>query len=115
MGKQNKSANTGEGMAGGHDGTRRNFLMTSALAAASPLLNTARAAAGTSAAPSVSEGKSARRPNILMVISDQYRWDFICAAGRNPMDLTPNLDAMHRRGTVFQNAMTSIPILSQAR
>ena len=25
--------------------------------------------------------KPGKRPNVLLVISDQYRWDFICAYG----------------------------------
>jgi len=55
------------------------------------------------------------KPNILLVISDQYRWDFVCGYGQNPMDFTPNLDAMLRRGTAFQNAFTNQPLCSPAR
>lgn len=57
----------------------------------------------------------AKRPNVLLVISDQYRWDFVCGYGRNPMDFTPNLDAMLRRGTAFENAFTNQPLCSPAR
>src|SRR6201994_802725 len=56
-----------------------------------------------------------KRPNILLVISDQYRWDFICGYGRNPMNFTPNLDAMLRRGTAFENAFSNQPLCSPAR
>ena len=35
---------------------------------------------------------AANRPNIVLVISDQFRWDCIGAMGLNPMNLTPNLD-----------------------
>ncbi len=62
-----------------------------------------------------SADKPGKRPNVLLVISDQYRWDFICAYGQNPMNFTPNLDAMFRRGTVFQNAFTNQPLCSPAR
>jgi arylsulfatase A-like enzyme len=55
------------------------------------------------------------RPNVLLVISDQYRWDFICAYGQNPMDFTPNLDGMLRRGTAFQNAFANQPLCSPSR
>ncbi len=61
------------------------------------------------------DGAKAKRPNILMVISDQYRWDFICGYGRNPMDYTPNLDAMLQRGTSFENAFSNQPLCSPAR
>jgi arylsulfatase A-like enzyme len=90
--------------------TRRNFLKQTALAAAvSPLINSVTQAKADPPDP------SAKRPNILLVISDQYRWDFICGYGRNPMDFTPNLDAMLRRGTAFENAFTNQPLCSPAR
>ncbi len=98
-----------------HGASRRNFLKASALAAASPLLNVPSAAALPFAEATGMDRKSPPRPNILMVISDQFRSDFICAAGQNPMALTPNLDAMYRRGTVFQNAMTNQPLCSPSR
>jgi arylsulfatase A-like enzyme len=89
--------------------TRRNFLKQTAMAAAvSPLLGAMTSNAQDAAQP-------AKRPNILLVISDQYRWDFVCAYGRNPTNFTPNLDAMFRRGTVFENAFTNQPLCSPAR
>ena len=41
------------------------------------------------------------RPNIIVVISDQFRWDCVGAMGLNPMNLTPNLDRMAGRGVLF--------------
>jgi arylsulfatase A-like enzyme len=88
--------------------TRRNFLKQTMMAAAfSPVMAAAANAQG--------EDTSVKKPNILMVISDQYRWDFICGYGRNPMDFTPNLDAMFRRGTAFENAFSNQPLCSPAR
>jgi hypothetical protein len=85
--------------------TRRSFLKQTALAAAaSPLLGTL-----TPPAKADPAGSPPKRPNVLLIISDQYRWDFICGYGRNPMDFTPNLDAMLRRGTAFENAFTNQP------
>jgi arylsulfatase A-like enzyme len=55
------------------------------------------------------------RPNVLLVISDQWRWDFVCGYGENPMDCTPNLDAMMRRGTAFRSAYSNQPLCSPAR
>ena len=62
------------------DATRRAWLaQVSAALAASP-----QALAQAGANPS--------RPNIILIISDQFRWDAIGAMGINPMNLTPNLD-----------------------
>jgi arylsulfatase A-like enzyme len=55
------------------------------------------------------------RPNILMVISDQFRWDCVGAMGLNPMNLTPNLDAMASRGVIFEQAFASQPVCAPAR
>jgi len=55
------------------------------------------------------------RPNILLVISDQFRWDCIGAAGLNPMNLTPNLDQMASRGVLFRNAFCNQPVCAPAR
>ena len=52
------------------------------------------AAAVASASAQTAGGVS--RPNIVLVISDQFRWDCVGAMGLNPMNLTPNLDQMAR-------------------
>jgi arylsulfatase A-like enzyme len=54
-------------------------------------------------------------PNILIVIADQFRWDCVGAYGLNPMDVTPNLDSIARRGSAFQNAVTNQPWCSPSR
>jgi arylsulfatase A-like enzyme len=56
-----------------------------------------------------------QRPNIVVVISDQFRWDCIGAAGVNPMNLTPNLDEMARQGTMFSSAFCNQPVCAPAR
>jgi arylsulfatase A-like enzyme len=60
-------------------------------------------------------GAAAGRPNILLVISDQFRWDCIGAVGANPMNLTPNLDAMASRGVLFRSAFCNQPVCAPAR
>ena len=57
----------------------------------------------------------APKPNILIIIADQVRGDFIGAAGRNPMNVTPNIDAMARQGTLYRNAFTNQPVCSPSR
>jgi arylsulfatase A-like enzyme len=54
-------------------------------------------------------------PNILLIISDQFRADCIGAMGANPMNLTPNLDAMAQRGVIFRSACTNQPVCAPAR
>lgn len=60
-------------------------------------------------------GDTHKRPNILIYHSDEFRWDFISAAGLNPMAVTPNLDSMYREGTVFQNFITNQPLCAPSR
>jgi arylsulfatase A-like enzyme len=57
----------------------------------------------------------AERPNIVLIISDQFRWDCIGAMGLNPMNLTPNLDAMARQGVMFRSAFCNQPVCAPAR
>lgn len=88
--------------------TRRDFLKRSAMAAAMvPLVE--------AVGQTTTEPAKHSKPNVLLVISDQYRWDFICGYGHNPTDFTPNLNLMLRRGTAFQNAFTNQPLCSPAR
>lgn len=91
------------------DVTRRDFLRSSAALAALPGL-------GAQHDQEQSARDSARRrPNILIYISDQFRWDFVSAYGLNPMHVTPNLDAMARRGTLFQSHVTNQPVCAPSR
>jgi choline-sulfatase len=54
------------------------------------------------------------RPNVVVFLTDQQRWDSLGAAG-NPLGLTPNLDAMCRTGTMFEVACTTNPVCAPAR
>jgi arylsulfatase A-like enzyme len=56
-----------------------------------------------------------RKPNIVFIISDQFRADALGCMGMNPMNLTPNLDAMARRGVLFTQAITNQPVCAPAR
>lgn len=71
-------------------------------------------AAGMAAAERA-EGAAPAKPNIVIIIADQFRGDFIGANGRNPMGVTPNLDAMAQRGVCMQNAVTNQPVCSPSR
>ena len=54
------------------------------------------------------------RPNVLVVVTDQQRWDTAGCYG-SPMDLTPNLDRMAKRGVQFEYAFTCQPVCAPAR
>jgi hypothetical protein len=57
------------------------------------LTGVSAATSASSAAPAQTGG-NLKRPNIVLIISDQFRWDCVGAMGLSPMNLTPNLDAM---------------------
>lgn len=54
------------------------------------------------------------KPNILLILTDQQRFDTIAAAG-NPHIKTPNLDRLTREGTRFSSAYTPSPVCVPAR
>jgi len=55
-----------------------------------------------------------KRNNILLLFTDQQRFDTIAAAG-NPRIKTPNLDRLCREGTRFSSAYTPSPVCVPAR
>ncbi len=55
------------------------------------------------------------KPNIVVIIADQVRSDAVGAYGVNPMELTPNIDAMARSGTLYRNMFTNQPLCSPSR
>ena len=91
--------------------TRREFLRRSAAVAALPALPAEAASHDASRNPA----DATKRPNIVLIIADQFRWDCIGAAGLSPMNLTTNLDAMARRGVLFQSAITNQPVCAPSR
>ncbi len=92
--------------------SRRRFLKQSAAAMALPALG---AGAPTVARDSAPFPAGEKHPNLLMIIADQFRWDFLGAYGLNPMGVTPNLDQVARRGVAFANAVTNQPLCSPSR
>lgn len=54
------------------------------------------------------------KPNILVIVVDQQRFDCIGYAGRYPVQ-TPNIDKLTEEGAWFTNAYTPIPICAPAR
>lgn len=58
---------------------------------------------------------SSSKPNILLLVTDQQRWDTVSAYGLNELCRTPHIDALARRGVRFDNAFTPTAICSPAR
>ncbi|MFN3422644.1 MAG: sulfatase-like hydrolase/transferase, partial [Armatimonadota bacterium] len=50
-----------------------------------------------------------RPPSVLIFFTDQQRWDTVGVYG-SPMNLTPNLDNLARKGTLVQVAVTNQPV-----
>jgi arylsulfatase A-like enzyme len=53
-------------------------------------------------------------PNVIVFFTDQQRWDTAGVHG-NPLELTPNLDRMARRGTHAFHSFTCQPVCGPAR
>ena len=54
------------------------------------------------------------RPNVVVFLTDQQRWDTTGLHG-NPLDLTPNLDRFAQHGTHVQASFTCQPVCGPAR
>ena len=82
---------------------RRTFLKTGVTAAAGSVLGLRRSL---SAPPA--------RPNLIVIMSDEQRWDTIGADGC-PWMVTPHLDRLAREGVVFSNAYCASPVCVGSR
>ena len=59
-------------------------------------------------------GLGASRPNILLVLTDDHRWDALGAKG-HPFLKTPNLDRLLEKGVDFSNAFVTTSLCSPSR
>ena len=71
------------------------------------------ALASTSFLPSMAQGQ-AKHPNVLIIMTDQQRWDALGCAG-NPEIKTPNMDRLAKGGVQFLNAYSACPVCVPAR
>lgn len=55
-----------------------------------------------------------KRPNIIVILVDDMRWDEFGAAGHNYIQ-TPNIDRLAREGASFTNAFATTPLCSPSR
>jgi arylsulfatase A-like enzyme len=91
---------------------RRTFLLAGAATGAALGLGSSLAAETT---PASQPKPSTTRPNIILYMSDQFRWDFLGANGLNGSTHTPNLDALAANGKNFTYAVTNQPVCAPAR
>lgn len=95
-------------------GDRREFLKQAvggAMLAGSP----ASVLAGDVEGNVSSSRRSPKKPNIVLYVADEFRADFIGAAGANWCVKTPNLDKLAQRGAIFTHAVTNQPLCSPSR
>lgn len=66
-------------------------------------------------APRAASGEPPAKPvNLLVILTDQQRWDALGCAG-NPVLKTPNLDRLAREGVRFTGFHSSCPVCTPAR
>lgn len=58
--------------------------------------------------------RAAERPNIVVVLVDDLRWDELGCTG-HPFVRTPHIDRIAREGTRFRNAFATTPLCSPSR
>lgn len=68
---------------------------------------------GLHAANAVGEG-APFRPNIVLVLMDDLRWDELGCVG-HPFVKTPHIDRIAREGALFRNAFATTPLCSPSR
>lgn len=59
-------------------------------------------------------GNGSARPNILLILTDQQRWDSLGCYGAGWLD-TPNLDRLGREGAIFDNCYVNNTICTPSR
>lgn len=65
----------------------------------------------------VEKNNKSKRPNFLILISDDQRWDQLSYADKPiiPELKTPNMDSLARQGAYFRNAFITTPICAVSR
>lgn len=62
----------------------------------------------------VEQNKTKKRPNILILMTDNHSWNHVGSYGDNVIK-TPNIDALAAKGLQFENAFCAAPSCSPAR
>lgn len=56
-----------------------------------------------------------QRPNVIFILSDDHRFDFMGFTGKVPWLETPNMDRMAREGAWVKNATVTTALCSPSR
>ena len=64
--------------------------------------------------PRSESGPAVAKPNVVFLIADQHRWDFM-GYESNGTTHTPNLDRLAAMGTLFRRCYTTSPLCCPAR
>ncbi len=90
--------------------TRRDFLKAASLTSAGLLMS------GCEEQQRIYGGRSGGRPNVVVVLTDDQRWDCIGASGKPLLGMkTPNLDRLGREGAYFENMFVTTSLCSPSR
>jgi N-acetylglucosamine-6-sulfatase len=90
---------------------RRRFLKDSAAAAAALAVGRS---SGLIAAPTQPVARRDRRPNVVVILTDDQRWDCMSCAG-HPFLKTPNMDRLAAEGARFANMFVTTSLCSPSR
>jgi N-acetylglucosamine-6-sulfatase len=63
----------------------------------------------------LSKIKGAKPRNIVFILTDDHRYDFMGFTGRLPWLRTPNLDRLYKQGAWFKNAFVTTALCSPSR
>jgi N-acetylglucosamine-6-sulfatase len=85
--------------------------MTNRLRFSAPVLSALCAAL---AVPGASQAAEAVRPNIVLVVTDDQRYDMLGCTG-HPVAQTPNIDRLAREGMLFRSFFAATPLCSPSR
>jgi choline-sulfatase len=91
---------------------RRRFLQAAGLGAASALFKSDSIQAESSSPNK--PGPDFKKPNVLVIMTDQHRADLMTCAGRDLVP-TPNIDLITSRGVRFTNAYCPYPVCVASR
>ena len=61
------------------------------------------------------EKENSKKPNIIVLLADDMRLDYLSAMGMNSVIETPNLDQLAASGTLFKNAFVTTAICMPSR
>jgi len=94
--------------------TRRQFVTRLGAGAAAVGLAGALSEQSIAARGSAAKAEPVKRPNILFLMSDQHRWDFMGCTS-HPLVRTPNMDRLAAEGALFDAAYCHWPVCVPSR